>query len=83
MCEKKAHIGKKNLWSQFLVCVKISQRQNSRKKEHSAKTLTMTLINIDDLRPEDLDLTTLDRDASYAPPAHETHNGGNATSQAA
>ena len=82
MCEKKAHGGKK-LWSQFLVCVKISRRQGSCKKQHSTKTLTMTLIDIDDLLSKDLDLTTLDRDASYAPPASENQNGGNVTDQAA
>ena len=69
--------------SQFLVCVNISQRQGSRKQQHSTKTLTMTLIDIDDLLPKDLDLTTFDRGASYAPPASKTHNGGNTTAQAA
>ena len=43
----------------------------------------MKLIDIDNLPPKDLDLTTLDRDASYALPAPDTHNGGNATVQTA
>ena len=71
------------MWSQFLVSVNISQRQGSCKKQNSTKTLTMTLIDIDNLLPKDLDITTLDRDKSFAQPAPDTHNGGNATAQAA
>ena len=41
----------------------------------------MKLIYIDNLLPKDLDLATFDRVASYAPPAPETHNGGNAIVQ--
>ena len=82
MCEKKAHRGK-NIWSHFLVCVKISRHQGSRKKQRCTKTLTMTLIDIGDLLPKYLDLATLERDLRYAPPAPNTHNGGNATAQAA
>ena len=43
----------------------------------------MKLIDIDNLLHKYLDLTTLDRDASYALPAPDTHNGGNATVQTA
>ena len=43
----------------------------------------MMLIDIDDLLPKDLDLTTLDRDSSSGPPAPNTHNCGNATAQEA
>ena len=37
--------------------------------------------DIVNLLPKDLDLATFDRVASYAPPAPETHNGGNAIVQ--
>ena len=80
-CARKRRTGEK-LWSQFLLCVKISRRQGSRKKHNSTKTLTMTLINIDNLLQKDLDINTLDRDKCSAHPAPVTHNGGNTTAQA-
>ena len=43
----------------------------------------MRPIDIDNLLPEDLDLTTLVRDASFVPPAPDTHDGSKATAQAA
>ena len=70
------------LWSQFLVFVEISQRQISCKNQCSTKKLTMALIDINNLFPEDLDLATLARDASSAPPATEDHKGGNVMAQA-
>ena len=70
------------LWSQFLVFVEISQRQISCKNQCSTKKLTMALIDINNLFPEDLDLATLARDASSAPPATKDHKGGNVMAQA-
>ena len=81
MCAKMSTGGDK-LWSQFLVCVEISQFQVSRKKQRSTKQITMVLIDISKILPEYLDLTMLDRDASSALPAPEAHKGGNVMTQA-
>ena len=43
----------------------------------------MKLINIDDLLPQDLDLTMVAMYASSMPPAPETHDGGITAVQAA
>ena len=47
-------------------------------EEASKKTFAMTLIDIDDLFPKELDIDKLARDASSAPPYPKTHDGGDA-----
>ena len=79
--EKKAHRGK-SCGHSFWFVSKSADTRDLARSSNFTKTLTMTLINIDDLLPKYLDFTTLDRYARSVPPSPDNHNGSNVTAQA-
>ena len=78
MRTKKAR-GGKSCDHSFSICIKPTDTRDLARSGVLTKTSAMTLIDIDDLLPEDSDLATLARDASAAPPALEPPDGGAAT----
>ena len=67
----------KKLWSQFCDLSKEDQNQEISKKRHyNRKIATMMLIKIDDLFPDDTNLSTPKMDTSNAPLEPETPDDG-------
>ena len=90
MCAKKAHRGESCGRSCWYVSKSTTTRDLARKsttwdiaRSSVYETFAMIPIDINDLLPKELDLAMLARDARSTPPDPKTHDGGDATTQAA
>ena len=66
-CARKRTTEEKDVITVFRFGSKPTDTKDLSRNDVLTKTSSMALINIDDLLPEDLDLTTLDWDASTKP----------------